>query len=123
MPLPPLLPWTEIRERLRSIFPEHIDNRGKMVGDAAAKTAFAALYTGAVEGADRWIAPRHVVWMGDTQAGIASDADRDTYLKSGRPMVDRWYKDNTREPIRDEVIRKGFVAVNAMVEKPGVAVT
>jgi hypothetical protein len=39
------------------------------------------------------------------------------------PAPDRWYADNTREPLRDEVIRQGLVPVNAMTEKMGLPTT
>ncbi len=35
----------------------------------------------------------------------------------------RWYADNTREPIRDEVLRNGLVPCNAIVELAGVPTT
>ncbi len=95
----------------------------------AAKALFTALYVNAVEGSDRWLAPRHVVRMGDIQASRLSPEDRDSYYlamtksKSPPPASDRWYADNSREPLRDEIIRQGFVPVNAMIEKAGVPTT
>ena len=35
----------------------------------------------------------------------------------------RWYRDNTREPIRDETLREGFVALGVVVEKAGIPTT
>jgi hypothetical protein len=100
------------------------------VREAAAKTIFVALYIGAIAGADRWLAPRHVVHMSDGLAAQQTDDVRnvvyDVHGGSKLPRAHaekRWYADNTREPIRDEVIRNGLVPVNAMVERAGVATT
>ena len=37
--------------------------------------------------------------------------------------ADRWYAENSREPLRDEVIRQGLVPVNAMIERSGLPTT
>jgi hypothetical protein len=46
-------------------------------------------------------------------------------LKSGamKNIPDRWYETDTREPIRDETLRSGLVALGAVVERPGLATT
>lgn len=130
MTLPPLIAWQAVRNRLLSIFPEGEagEQRRLLVRDMAAKTVFVALYCGAVEGEDRWIAPRHVIRMSDVQAAHQGDADRATYhaaMNAARASdpPGRWYAENTREPLRDEVIRQGLVTVNAMVERSGVPTT
>jgi hypothetical protein len=129
MSLPPILPIDEILERLKAIFPEGTPDRNYLVRDMTARALFTALYIGAIEGRDRWLAPRHVVRMGDRQALERSDAARHDYYevmtKSKLPPTspDRWYADNSREPLRDEVIRQGLVPVNAMMEKAGIPTT
>jgi hypothetical protein len=55
--LPPLLPWQTVRQRLQTIFPGGVPERQFLVREATARTVFVALYVGAVEGAERWIAP------------------------------------------------------------------
>ena len=111
-----------------SFFPEGTPNRGFLVREFTARTVFTALYVGAVEDAERWIAPRHVVRMSDTQAAQPDAAARDAYYaamnraKAPSP-ADRWYAENTREPLRDEVIRQGLVPVNAVVERGGLPTT
>lgn len=128
MSLPPLIPWQQVRERLLMVFPEGTPDRGYLVREATAKTVFTALYVGAVAGADRWIAPRHVVRMSDAQAVQGGEAERTAYhavmsaAKAPSPEG-RWYAENTREPLRDEVIRQGLVPVNAMVERVGLPTT
>lgn len=128
MSLPPLITWQEVRARLPVIFPEGTPDRGYLVREATAKTIFVALYVGAVAGADLWIAPRHVVRMSDAQAAQHGENARAGYYKvmsaAKSPSPDgRWYAENTREPLRDEVIRNGLVPVNAIVERAGVPTT
>jgi hypothetical protein len=94
----------------------------------AAATVFAMLYIGAVEGADRWLSPKHVYRMSDDQARRQSDEERDHYaqaaLKQGfQPPGEPWYADNTREPIRDETLREGLVALGAAVVREGLPTT
>lgn len=128
MILPPLLAWPSIRTRLQAIFPEGTPDRSFLVREATARTVFTALYVGAVAGSDRWIAPRHVVRMSDSQAHQPHEDARLAYYelmnraKAPSP-ADRWYADNKREPLRDEVIRQGLVPVNAMVERGGLPTT
>ncbi len=57
MTLPPLLPWQTVRQRLQTIFPGGVPERQFLVREVTARTVFVALYVGAVEGAERWIAP------------------------------------------------------------------
>lgn len=125
MTLPALVPWRDVHRRLRVIFPEGQPERGYLVRDMAARIVFTALYIGAIIGEDRWIAPRHVIRMSDAQAAQTDDEARLQYLavmnaaRSPSPPG-RWYAENTREPLRDEVIRNGLVPVNAILERPGI---
>jgi hypothetical protein len=124
-----MLPLDEILDRLKIMFPAGTPDRNYLVREMTSKAIFTALYIGAVEGLDRWLAPRHVVRMGDAQAARQNDPDRNNYYmtmtkaKSPPSAPDRWYADNSREPLRDEVIRQGLVPVNAMVERSGVPTT
>jgi BsuBI/PstI restriction endonuclease domain/BsuBI/PstI restriction endonuclease HTH domain len=126
--LPALLDWHAVHERLRLIFPDGVPERSFLVREATARTIFVALYVGAVDGSERWIAPRHVVRMSDAQAAQRDDTARLTYhqalngAKAPSPPG-RWYADNTREPLRDEVIRQGLVPANAMIERGGLPST
>jgi len=77
------------------------------------------LYVGAVEGGE-WLAPKFVYRMGDTQAAKTSDAERLAYLaavrRPGTPEPpDRWYRENTRESIRDEALGRGLVPIGAVL--------
>ena len=128
MPLPPVLPVSEINERLRMVFPEGTPNRNYVVREMAAKTVFVMLYSGAVEGAGRWVRPDQVTRMTDEQARLGTEAARNEWLDvSMRSATDaiegRWYAANTREPIRDETLRAGLVRTGAVVEREGLPTT
>jgi hypothetical protein len=87
------------------------------------------LYVGAVEGDDRWLRPDQVTKMTAAQAGMISEAARlkwavQSVMPGGmKQLRGRWYAANTREPIRDETLRSGLVAVGAVVERPGLPTT
>ena len=122
--LPPLLDRAEVARRLRLVFPEGTPERDKCVRDAAAATVAAFLYIGAVEGADIWLNPVHVVRLGDTRMLFSADpAARADYARAPRAMGERWYQDNSREQVRDEVIRQGLIPNGAVIERPGVPTT
>jgi hypothetical protein len=128
MTLPGLLAVTTIEERLKAIFPEGMPNRNYVTRQMAARTVFVMLYVGAIEGTDRWIAPKQLYYMGDAQAVRQTDQERLGYatatLKPNfQPLGQRWYADNTREPIRDETLREGFARVGAILVRPGIATT
>jgi hypothetical protein len=126
--LPPLLDVPEIHRRLLQIFPEATPQRNYCTREMAARTVFVMVYIGAVEGSGMWMAPKHVYRMGQSQAARRSDEDREAYIRaverpgSGAPP-DRWFQDNTREPIRDETLRDGLVRIGAVVTRPGLATT
>ncbi len=125
--LPPLPDVETIQARLRVIFPDGTPERARCTGLAAARTVFVMLYVGAVEGGE-WLAPKYVYRMGNTQAARTADADRAAYLASVRKPgtaepVDRWYRENTRESIRDEALGRGLVPIGAVLVNPHVPTT
>lgn len=128
MTLPALIPWQDVHARLLVIFPEGTPDRAILIREMTARTIFVALYIGALAGSDVWLAPRHVVRMSDAQAA-RQDADARTAYYAVMSAANcpsppgRWYAENTREPLRDEVIRNGLVPVNAIVERAGVPTT
>jgi hypothetical protein len=125
--LPPYAPRELIAQRLPLIFPEGIENRGYCTRHLAASTVFAAIYIGAVEGYEAVLGPVHVYRMTAEQAAMSSDAARLGYAKSIRAKRavpgTRWYADNTREPIRDETLRDGLVAVGAVIRREDLPTT
>jgi len=126
--LPLLLDVREIHRRLLQIFPEGTPQRNYCTREMAARTVFVMLYIGAVEGSSVWMGPKHVYRMGEGQAALRLEEDREVYIaaveKRGSPLpIDRWFQDNTREPIRDETLRDGLVRMGAVVTRPGLATT
>jgi len=128
MSLPPLPSFDIVQQRLPLIFPEGTPERGYLIREAAASTIFVALYIGAVEGSEIYLAPKHVYRMSDVQEGMTSAAERAAYAvevmkPGGRAPGQQWYADTSREPIRDETLREGFVVVGAALEKADVPTT
>lgn len=125
--LPPYMPREGVAERLPLIFPEGIENRGYCTRELAASTVFAGIYIGAVEGYDGVLGPVHVYRMTAEQSVMASDEQRRAYAATIRAKQHvagtRWYADNTREPIRDETLRDGLVAVGAIVRREDLPTT
>ena len=125
MNLPALPELPEIQGRLQRIFPEGLAGRRLIVRELAAKTVLAALFVGAVGDPDeanaRLLRPSMVTWMSDEALaeGLADEAFRAAWHDAARRsrqavaalLATRaqphspWYADNTREPIRDEVLR------------------
>lgn len=125
---PPYVTRRSIADRLPLIFPEGTPNRQYCVRELAASTIFAALYIGAIEGADRYLGPIHVYRMTAEQAAKSDDLARRRYSttirsKKKRTLGKRWYADNTREPIRDETLRDGLVALGAVIARPDLPTT
>jgi hypothetical protein len=111
----------EIRQRLRAIFPEGVPNREHIIKPHTARLVFASLYIGAVEGNDRWFAPRHFYRMTDAVSRTSNAQARlDYYKKVPRSSSESWYADNSREGARDEGVRQGLLPLNAMRKRQGV---
>ena len=128
MPLPALLPVSEIHKRLGAIFPQGTPNRNYVTREIAAKTVFVLLYIGAIDGAECWLRPDQVTRMTNAQARLTSDESRESWREASlRPMVGdiegRWYAVNTREPIRDETLREGLVRTGAVTERQDLPTT
>ena len=120
--LPPYASRRTVAERLPLVFPDGTPNRNYCVRELAASTVFSMLYIGAVEGTGRFLGPVHVYRMTEEQAGISGDEDRLGYARAvGQKKYTargtRWYADNTREPIRDETLREGLVAIGAVIAR------
>lgn len=121
--LPTLLDRAAILKRLDAIFPAGTPSRQFCVREMAASTVFAMLYIGAIEGTGRRLAPRHVYRMTEEQSARITAEDRLGYGSSFRASGNRWYADNTREPIRDETLREGLVTVGAVIAASDIPTT
>lgn len=125
--LPPYVPRELVAERLPLIFPDGVENRTYCTRLLAASTVFAMLYIGAVDGLEQYLGPVHVYRMTDEQAAKSQASERQTYARAvidRQPIAGRrWYADNTREPIRDETLREGLVAVGAVIARDDLPTT
>jgi hypothetical protein len=126
--LPDLLDRADVHKRLGAIFPDGAPHRNYCTRELAASTVFAALYVGAIDGTGTFFGLKHVYRMTERQAAHADEKSRLNYaariLSPGfQPRGKRWYSDNTREPIRDETLRDGLIALNAVIENAGVPTT
>ncbi len=126
LPVVPRLPL--IAERLAQIFPEGTEHRNYVVRSMAVNTIFVMFYVGAVEGSGRFMRPSQVTDMTDDQAELLGHNEREDWTKlSLSPNKDRpavsWYKSNTREPIRDETLRLGFIPLGAVIERTDLPTT
>jgi hypothetical protein len=111
----------QVQSWLPEVFPEGTTRRTWLTNANAARTVFVMLYSLAIEGNGRWIAPKAVVEMSDRQAGRAAFRSRIGYLDrilkprqkaDGKP----WLATNSREGIRDEAIR-ALKDVGAVIER------
>lgn len=123
-----MLTREEVHARLQAIFPDGAPNRAYLTRMLAASTVFVALYIDAIEGSGTYLGPKHVYRMTNEQAAQVDDASRAAYsagvLRTGAHIEGRrWYQDNTREPIRDETLREGLVAIGAVTERTDLATT
>lgn len=119
----PVIPVQKIAEWLPEIFPEGTANRGYVVREISAKTIFVMLYVGAIEGSGIFVRPDQVTKMSDDQAVLVSEEARALWagqsLQRGSKLdvATRWYAPNSREPIRDETLRLGLVALGAVLDR------
>ena len=125
---PPYVSRELVAQRLPLIFPEGTPNRTYCIRELSASTVFGALYIGAIEGADVYLGPVHVYRMTVEQAAKPEDEDRRAYAenilkKTVHVHGARWYADNTREPIRDETLRDGLVAIGAVLRREDLPTT
>lgn len=79
-------------------------------------------------GEEGWLGPKHVYRMTDLQADEVGDEEREACAREvmkpgGFAEGVRWYRDNTREPIRDETLREGLVMMGAVVERTDLPAT
>ena len=127
-PMPAVLDVKTILERLGAIFPEGTPGRRYLINEAAARTVFVMLYTGALEDSGRWLRPSQVGRMTDDQAARTSNQEREAWqARSMQPssgnIPGRWFAVDTRESIRDEALRQGLVPTGAVVERGGLPTT
>lgn len=126
MNLPPYTTRALVQERLLLIFPEgSVEHRNYCTREIAASTVFTMLYIGAVDGTNRYTAPKQIIKMSDEQEARTNDAARIEYAEDSlrprfQPDGAAWYADNSREPVRDETLRQGLIPIGAVAELKGI---
>lgn len=126
--MPALLPVSSIKARLQDLFPASFPDRGLLVGDMAARVVFVFLYGGFVEGREYLLRPSFVYLFTQQQARKTTDVQRALWrgnaVRAGfRPAGTRWYADNSRESIRDDLIRNRLLRLGIVRRASGVPTT
>jgi hypothetical protein len=132
----------EIRTRLGLLFPEGVPARNFLTRELAAKTIATFLFLDAVGDPERegvrLLRPSMVAWLDDVSLSRSADerfvrgwhdaatrgqARLRAFLDAHAIEWRRWYADNSRESIRDEVIRPLQESYGAVRRRAGVAAT
>jgi BsuBI/PstI restriction endonuclease domain/BsuBI/PstI restriction endonuclease HTH domain len=126
--LPPLVSVDDVQRRLEALFPDAFPDRSILVGRMAAHVVFVFLYGGFIEHSGRLLRPSVVYFFTAEQARKIQSADRLAWLASAfkpgyRPTGKRWYADNSRESIRDDLMRSRLLVMGIIGRKEGVATT
>ena len=125
---PELLAVGELRQRLGQIFPDDFPGRGILVGEMAARVVYVFLYGAFVGDLGRYLRPSYVYLFTEKQALKTSPTQRGAWCevagKPGfRPLGTRWYADNSRESIRDDLMRNTMLRLGLAHKRPGIPVT
>jgi hypothetical protein len=123
----PLLPIDEILARLAVIFTDAATQAADARSLISARTIATMLYAAAVDGQGRYVRPTQITSMSDVQYALRSNADRDSWwqdsLRRGYNPADQWYRQNSREGVRDNSIRYALIPNHAVVQLANVPVT
>jgi len=125
--LPDLVDVDEVQRRIAIVLPEEVTGLPILGGPISSRVVWTALYCGAVNHL-RHIRPTMVCWMRDSIArdwrpttrekfwGAASRNQR-TFERVFPEVIGEpsWYRDNTREVIRDDILRSGLWSVGAVL--------
>lgn len=128
MPLPAILPLSDVRARLNDIFPDSFPDRAILVGEMAARVIFVCLYGTFVTGNLRYFRPGTIIRFSLEQASCVDEEARKDWMSrcqapGYRPKGQQWYADNTREPLRDDYIRNRAIPMGLINKRDGYATT
>lgn len=125
--LPALPTLEQVKQWLTLVFPATFPDRSVLVGDMAARAIFVALYGGFIEGSERYFRPSTIIRFSHAQEALTSNEQRTNWLSvsqsPGYRPSDQWYADNTREPLRDDLIRNKAIPIGIVVKREGFAPT
>ncbi|MBT2289497.1 hypothetical protein J7E73_10205 [Paenibacillus albidus] len=116
-----------IKDRLHTIVPDNVENANHARNITAARTVFVMLYAYAIEGEEGRVRPSMVTIMTDKQSLEQTRSAREKWralvLGPKKPNdTERWYSENTREPIRDDTIAS-LREIGAVEEVAGIPTT
>lgn len=126
--LPPIPSVDLVRARLDVIFPPSFPDRTILIGEMSARMVFVSLYGGFLEGTNTWFRPSTVIRFSPEQGAKTLDLDRAKWASLcqtpgfeafGKP----WYADNSREPLRDDLIRNRAMPIGIIIKRQGVPPT
>lgn len=125
---PGIIALAQVRQRLVEIFPEDFPDRRILVGDMATRAVHVFLYGNFVADSGHFLRPSHVYFFTHEQADKTTVTEREQWrlasTKPGfRPAGRRWYADNSRESIRDDLMRNTMLRLGLVRKSSGVAIT
>jgi len=128
MLLPKLPTLTEVAARLSIIFPETFPDRSILVGEMAVRFIFVSLYGGFIDGCGRYLRPSTVINFSMEQAVRVTDEERQYWIASCQapgftPFGKPWYAANSRETLRDDLLRNRAIPMGLVRKREGMAVT
>ncbi len=112
----------EIQKRLGVIFPEAFPDRTILVGQMAARVLFVFLYGGAIGESGNLLRPSHIYLFTSAQALKVRREERAQWIEKSikpgyRAEGQRWYADNSRESIRDDLMRNQYGRIGIIKKK------
>lgn len=123
-----LVSLKEVQQRLGQIFPQAFPDRRILVGTMATRVVYVFLYGDFIEGSGHYLRPSHVYFFTGEQATKTAQSERTEWRKDAgkpgfRPLGERWYADNSRESIRDDLMRNTMLRLGIAHKQSGIAVT
>jgi hypothetical protein len=125
--LPSMPTIDNVQSRLEAVLPSGVTGLPILTGSITARVVWTSLYCGAIAHV-RHVRPTMICWMRDSIASDTSVETRNLYWETSSqnqrafeqafPGVigeASWYRDNTREVIRDDVLRGGLWSVGAVL--------
>lgn len=117
-----------IQQRLSQIFPEEFPNRAILVGEMASRMVSVCIYGDFLEGTKRFFRPSTIIRFSSEQLEKNSKEDRLAWAgkcqtRGFQPEGTQWYAENTRETLRDDLIKNRLLPIGIISKKPKVAPT
>lgn len=127
-PLLPILSIEDIQARLKLIFPESFPDRTILVSDMSARAHFVMRYGDFIDGSGHYFRPSTIIRFSLEQAARTADSDRydwrsQCHLPGFHPVGKQWYADNTRETLRDDLVRNRMIPMGLIRKREGIPPT